>query len=146
MKEASWDDCEDSFLAAKISPDRARAKTLVETAHARIKFATAAPINEGNANFVFENYYTSALETLTAVILLNGFKIENHVCAGFYLRDVMKRDDLFRLFDHCRSKRNALVYYGRKADLPSAKESIGMADRLIVELSTIFDNSFARKP
>jgi hypothetical protein len=146
VRDASWEECEDSASAVRISPDRVRAGVLAETARARIRFAMAGPVAEDTANFVFENYYTSVLEMLTAVILLGGYKIENHVCAGFYLRDVLKRDNLFRLFDHCRSRRNALVYYGRKADLVSAKESIGKAGLLMKELSAVFERLLGAGP
>lgn len=144
MKEGSWDECLESGLAAGISPDKVRAKNLMETARARMKFVTGVPLSAENANFVFENCYTSVLEMLTSVILLGGHKIENHVCAGFYLRDVLKKGDLFILFDHCRSRRNALVYYGRKADFPSAKDDIAKARQLMGGLSSVFD-SFQHK-
>ncbi|MEK6826543.1 MAG: hypothetical protein AABX90_02860 [Nanoarchaeota archaeon] len=36
MKEASWDDCIESNSALKVSPDKGRAKSLIETAEERI--------------------------------------------------------------------------------------------------------------
>ena len=141
MKEGSWEDCVESVISVKVSPDRARAKSLVETAKARIEFVKNIAVKEENANFIFEAYYSSALETLHAVLLLDGFKVDNHVCAGYYLRDVLKKEALFRIFDDCRFKRNSLIYYGKKADFTTAKETILKANRLIRELSLIVEES-----
>lgn len=130
MKEASWDDCLEES-AIKISPDNERAESLIETSKERINIV--GEINERNANFVFEDYYTSILELLQAIVLKNGYKILNHVCLGFYLRDVLRREDLFRIFDEIRYKRNSLTYYGKRMDFKVAKEIILKCKRLFSE-------------
>ena len=139
MKEGSWEECVESVISVKVSPDRARARSLVETAKARIEFVKGNAVKEENANFIFEAYYSSALEMLHSILVLDGFKVDNHVCAGYYLRDVLKKEALFRIFDDCRFKRNSLIYYGKKADFATAKETILKANKLIWELSLIFE-------
>ena len=59
------------------------------------------------------------------------------MCLGFFLRDVLKRGDLFQIFDDCRFKRNSLIYYGKRMDLEDAKESIKKAKKLMDELNKI---------
>ena len=97
MKESSWTDCVEEGSAVKISPDKARAKSLIETANERINVISS--INERNCNFVFEDYYTSLLELLQARTFKKGFNILNHLCLGYYLRDILNRSDLYILFD-----------------------------------------------
>mgnify|MGYP001582144153 CR=1 FL=1 len=97
MKEASWDDCIESNSALKVSPDKGRAKSLIETAEERISLVEE--INEKNCNFIFEDYYTSILELLQALIIYKGYKIINHIRLGYCLRDVLERGDLFIIFD-----------------------------------------------
>lgn|SRR3989338_5190140 len=135
MKESSWKDCIDSFTARSITPDKEKAKSLVETAYERIQ--QLREVNEKTANFVFEDYYSSILEILHAIVIVEGFKIENHLCIGFYLRDVLKREDLFRFFDNCRFKRNSLVYYEKRMDFDTAKDAIDAAEKLLRELKKI---------
>ena len=113
MKDASWGDCLYSNSSLKITPDKEKAKSLIETAEERIK-VSVRDLNEKTANFIFEDYYSSVLEALHALVLLDGYKVDNHVCLGYYLRDVLKKEDMFRLFDDCRFKRNSLVYYGKR--------------------------------
>lgn len=136
MKEASWNDCIYSNSALKITPDKEKAKSLIETAEDRIKFSIR-DLNEKTANYIFEDYYSSVLELAQALVLLHGYKINNHVCLGFFLRDVLEKENLFRLFDDCRYKRNSLVYYGKRMDFKTAKDAIEKAKRLMNKLNII---------
>lgn len=135
MKESNWDDCLEDTSARNVSIDRDRAKSLAETAKDRISLITR--IDEKNCNFVFEDYYTSLLELLQASAFLNGFNISNHICIGFYIRDVLKREDLFNLFDDVRFKRNSLTYYGNKMDFETAKQAIEKCKKIIKEVNPL---------
>ena len=126
MKEASWADCLHSSSCVQITPDKWKAKSLVETAEERIKFLDKE-LNENTANYLFEGYYSSILEIVHAIVAEKGFKVINHVCLGFFIRDALKKDDLFRIFDDCRFKRNSLVYYGKRMDFETAKVAIEKA-------------------
>ena len=138
MKESSWNECLIYNSAIKITPDKEKTASLAETAEERIKFSLRE-LNEKNANYVFEDYYSSIMELLHALLLLDGYNVNNHVCLGYYLRDVLKNDELFRLFDDCRFKRNSLVYYGKRMDFDTAKDAIEKAKRLLKELNKIIN-------
>ncbi|MFH2020884.1 MAG: hypothetical protein ABIJ34_05690 [archaeon] len=132
MKESSWNDCMASNNARNISPDIIRAKSLVETSMQRIGLITL--INQKNCNFVFEDYYTSIIELIQAMTFKKGFNISNHVCLGYYLRDVLKREDLYLAFDDVRFKRNSLTYYGKRMEYDTAKIAIDKCKLLIREI------------
>ncbi len=134
MKERSWDDCLTSKSAKNVSPDINRAKSLIETANERISLIKN--LNEKNCNFVFEDYYTSLLEILQAMTFKKGYNILNHLCLGFYLRDVLKREDLYLSFDDLRFKRNSLTYYGSRMDFETAKQAIEKCKKIIKELES----------
>jgi uncharacterized protein (UPF0332 family) len=87
MKEADWNDCLKNFSSVKITPDKQKAKSLVETANDRIECCNKE-LNNKTANYIFEDHYTSIMELVQALALLAGYKITNHVCLGFYLRDI----------------------------------------------------------
>ncbi|MCD6367611.1 MAG: hypothetical protein J7L45_00835 [Candidatus Aenigmarchaeota archaeon] len=135
MKEANWNECIEDNSAIRISPDTERAESLIETAKERISLVHK--IDEKNCNFVFEDYYTSLLEFLQALLIIKGYKVLNHLCLGFYLRDVLKREDLFRIFDTLRYKRNTLTYYGRKMDFDVCKEAIKKCNKAINEIKVL---------
>jgi hypothetical protein len=133
MKESCWNECIENTSARKISKDEKRAESLIDTAKERINLISE--ITEKNCNFVFEDYYTSILEIIQAKAFLEGYNISNHICIGFYIRDVLKRNDLFRIFDDIRYKRNSLTYYGSKMDFETAKEAIEKCKKMIRELN-----------
>lgn len=137
MKEASWKECLENNTSIKISSNKAKASSLIETARDRIKFIEKIKINKSNARFLFENYYSSLTEIIHAILIIEGFKVSNHLCLGFYLRDELKRKDLFLIFDDCRYKRNSIVYYGKGLNFEVAKESISKIKEIIKELEVI---------
>lgn len=136
MKEANWDDCIGFQDAVRITPDRGKAKSLVEIAEERIRF-TSKEISEKNANFIFEDYYSSIIELVHSLVILAGYKVSNHICLGYYLKDILKREDLFRVFDDLRYKRNSLTYYGKKMDLETAKETIEKSKLLVKQIKEL---------
>lgn len=142
MKEGQWSECLESASAIAVSPNSAKARSLIDIAQGRIAFLGGLPVAEQNANYIFEGFYSSAMEMLQAIVLLGGYKVLNHVCLGFYLRDILKRADLFRLFDDCRYKRNSLVYYGRRMDMRVSNEAVRKARELIGELEIIIKRTF----
>jgi len=141
MKEASWADCLSYNDSVKITPDKEKAKSLIETAEERIRYSNKE-VNEKTSNYIFEDYYSSVLEMMQALVLLHGYKVANHVCLGFFIRDILKKADLFRAFDDCRFKRNSLIYYGKRMDFETAKDAIEKAKRLIKELNKIISIRF----
>ena len=132
MKETTWNECLDNLSVKRVSPDIHRAKSLQETAKARIRLIQE--ITEENCNFVFEDYYTSIIEIIQAMTFKKGYNILNHICLGFYIRDVLKREDLFILFDDIRFKRNSLTYYGKRMEFKIAKQAIEKCKRILKEL------------
>ena len=132
MRETNWSDCLGNTSAKIISPDVKRAESLIETAKERISLIKE--VTERNCNFVFEDYYTSLLELLQAITFKQGYNILNHICLGFYLRDILKREDLYRIYDDVRYKRNSLTYYGSRMDFETAKQAIERCKKIIPEL------------
>ena len=137
MKESNWNECIECNSAAKISPDSKKAKSLIQVAGGRTLYLESNRLDEANANYIFEGLYASISELIHSIAFSEGYKIFNHICLGFFLRDFLKKEALFRMFDDCRYKRNSLVYYGKKMDFESAKDSIEKAKRLIKGLKNI---------
>lgn len=136
-KESTWEECIESNASLNISPDKAKAKSLIDVSLGRNEYLMESDVKENNVNYIFEGYYSSALEMLHAMLLLRGYKVTNHICLGYYLRDILHNDELFRLFDDCRLKRNSLIYYGRKMDFATGKDAIEKCKKLIEELKKL---------
>jgi len=135
MKESNWKDCLDNQSARITTPDLKRANSLIKTANKRISLIKE--INKENCNFVFEDYYTSILELLQALTFIKGFNISNHICLGFYLKEILKREDLYMIFNDLRYKRNSLIYYGDEMDFETTKQTIEKSKKLIKEIKKL---------
>jgi hypothetical protein len=139
MKEADWEDCIEQNSAIKRKVDKGKANSLIETAKARINFLENNVLDENSCNFIFEGYYSSVTELLHSLVLLNGYKIHNHICLGYFIRDVLKNRILYEKFDDCRYKRNSLLYYGKQMRFEVAKESINLCIELVDEITNLIN-------
>ncbi|RLE41211.1 hypothetical protein DRJ16_06655 [Candidatus Woesearchaeota archaeon] len=72
------------------------------------------------------------------IALFLGYKISNHVCLCYFLREHLGREDLSRVFDDLRFKRNMLVYYGKRMEFSIALEAINHSKMLFSQLTNIF--------
>ncbi len=139
MNESSWDDCLELNSSIKISPNKSKAKSLIETAKGRLDYLAKDSENPQTAIYIFEGKYTCVVELIHALTILDGYKINNHICLGNYIKDVLKKEELFRIFDDCRIKRNSLVYYGRRMDFEICKDTIKKLNHLINELDRLIN-------
>lgn len=131
----NWNECL-LYAAKKTSPDLLKAKNLEKIAINRVLFLQQNK-DENFLNYVFEGYYSSLIELLHAKLLVDGFKVENHICIGYYIRDVLKDAKLFQLFDDFRYKRNSLIYYGKEMDDVVVKKTLQKIMKTIKEVQNI---------
>jgi len=134
----NWNDCITDFSARKTKPNPSKTKSLIETAHERIEQSNK-DINEKSANFIFEDYYTSILELLQSIVQTKGFNVQNHICLGYYLRDILQEPTLFQIFNNLRFKRNSLIYYGKRMDFPISQDAINKSKFLFNELNKLLN-------
>jgi hypothetical protein len=138
MNESSWNECLTSNTSIKTSSDKARAKSLIETAQQRIAFTEKKNASGQELKFVFEDYYSSMIEILHAILSIKGYKVLNHLCLGFYLKDILKREQLYKGFDKLRIKRNNILYYGKEMDSEILEEDISTIKKFIKEVEKIY--------
>ena len=121
----NWSECQN--YSRKVKPDFERSRSLRKIALKRI--GCMAEISD--LNFKFEANYSSLLEIFHSKAIELGYKIENHVCLGLFVKEVLGNLDAYRIFDDSRLKRNTLVYYGGEMTLKIAKDSISKIMNLI---------------
>ena len=111
-----WKTCIDEGNSVKITPNIKRAEFLARHAENTLKAVKKIKLDNDNASVFFANYYDAFLEMLHAVMYVKGYKVANHYCLGYYLRDVLGEDEAFRTFDKARKIRNSIIYYGEIFD------------------------------
>lgn len=146
MNEKNWGECITEGSAIVSSQDIKKANSLKRTAEGRIAFFDKQEITETNADYIFEGVYTSLIEVLHSLLITEGYKVSNHICLGYYLRDILNRKNLFRVFADLRYKRNSIIYYGKGMDFDVGKDAIEKCKRLIRELKKIIKEKFEKSP
>lgn len=131
-----WFSCQEDNIVLTITPDISKSKSLIFTARKRVEFANSSSIGL-YGNFIFEVYYSSIVELAHALILKRGFSCSNHLCLGFFFRDILGDVFLFDLFDFCRQKRNSLVYYGSMVSSDQANSLCSKAASLFSKLDSL---------
>ncbi|MFW6233711.1 MAG: hypothetical protein ACOC3Z_03555 [Nanoarchaeota archaeon] len=132
-----WDECLLENEVISCSVDEGKCLSLIKVSEGRIMFLDKQKLDNFNVNYIFEGYYTSILELLHVLTLYKGLKIKNHICIGYYLRDVLKKEDLYAVFDDLRYKRNSLMYYGKEMDFDIAKDAIKKSKELLQNIRKI---------
>ena len=87
-------------------------------------FVTSINIDESNAPILLKNFYESLLEVLHSLLYSKGYKVLDHVCVGFFIRDELRDAESFNIFDKYRKIRNSIVYYGESVEKEVAEDGI----------------------
>ena|SRR3989344_4836963 len=135
----NWEDCKRDKEAVKISPNPERARSLEKQSKRRKEFVLKQEINKDNAVILFCELYESVLELIHSLLYCEGHKILNHICIGYYIRDVVGNKKLFDIFDRSRKIRNGNLYYGEDYSLETLKEGIDDLKILYGEIKNKID-------
>jgi len=126
--------------AAKISPDRETAKSLMNNVGERLRFLQT--INKKFPNIVFETVYEIIRESVNALMLLEGYKPYSHEAVIAFLErfytDRFTEYDLTTLND-LRIKRNNSLYRGEKISSEYANKSIKFLDEIIPKIKQLYE-------
>jgi hypothetical protein len=56
---------------------------------------------------------------------------------GYYIKEILRKEELYRVFDDLRYKKNSLTYYRKMMDFDTAKTVIQKSNVFIKELQII---------
>jgi hypothetical protein len=79
-------------------------------------------LSEITASSKISLLYDSLRELLEALALKNRFKIYNHECYTYFLKEVLNESAKAEEFDELRKVRNSINYYGKEVSIQETKE------------------------
>jgi hypothetical protein len=123
-----------SGKAKKVMPNKFRASGLFKSAIEAIETAKIIPLGTGTAKTILRELYEGLREYCEAIGYLHGYKFTDHESIGYFLRDVLKEQSLYRKFDRYRRLRNGINYYGEDVDIETIKEAIKEIPSIVSEL------------
>ena len=96
-------------------------------------------MNEVNAASKFSLAYDSLREVLEALSLKNGFKVYNHECYTYFIKEILKENYKGDEFDEIRKARNKVNYYGQEITIDESKLLISRIKELRKHFANLLD-------
>jgi len=115
-------------------PNKIRALSLFKSSIQAVETAKTILLNESTSKTILRELYEGLREYCEALGYLKGYKFLDHESIGFFLRDFLKEDSLFKKFDRYRKLRNGINYYGESVDIETVKEAAKEIPKIIKEL------------
>ena len=126
--------------AKKVMPNKIRASSLFKSSIQAIETAKVIRLNTDTSKTILREFYEGIREYCEAIGYLNGYKFLDHESIGFFIRDILKEQSLFKKFDRYRKLRNGINYYGEDIDIETLKEAIIEIPIMIKELEKYSKN------
>jgi hypothetical protein len=119
-----WEKAIQEGKVLKISPNEQRAASLIKSSVKLLKIIEKIELDDDNGFFILTNHYDIVLESMHALLYKKGYKVLDHVSIGYYIKDILKKIELFNIFDKYRKIRNCILYYGRSVGIETARQAI----------------------
>ncbi|MBU2589175.1 MAG: hypothetical protein KKB39_00255 [Nanoarchaeota archaeon] len=130
-----WKGCIKKNLVKEIKVDENLIKSLISSA--KVKIDAEESIEGKFSEPKISLIYDALRMFLEALALKNKYKIYNHECYVFFLKEILKKSDFAYQFDKARKIRNAINYYGKRISEKESRQIIKEIKLLIKELQNL---------
>lgn len=124
-------------IVKKQSPDKCRAKFLIEESENTEKFLLEIPkkigINDSNANAIIKIAYDVIMELIRARMLIKGLNSSGrgaHESEVAYLRELNFSEADIQFANQLRYFRNGILYYGKQFDKEYAEKVLNFLSKI----------------
>ena len=107
-----WKICEKDYVR-KVSPDINKVNSILKMCDIRLRFTEKHEIDNETASIITEDYYEIIKELLTALLLKDGLKSENHECLISYFKEKHSKYEYeINIIHELKNIRNRISYDG----------------------------------
>ena len=117
-----FEECIKKRIAKEVNKDEELIKSLLKTSKNKLNSEEKLRLDEITSVSKISSLYDSLRELLEALTLKNGFKIYNHECYTYFLKEILNKNMIAEEFDELRKIRNSVNYYGKEISIQEAKE------------------------
>lgn len=125
-----WKKCLKKRIAKEINKDDQLIKSLTKTSNNKIESEEKLELNLVTSCSKISLTYDSLRELLEALAISYGYKIYNHECYTYFLKEVLNKSSEGDEFDELRKLRNNINYYGKEITTTEAKDVIKRIKKL----------------
>ena len=135
-----WNECLKKRIAKNVSVDEDLIKSLIKTSENKLKSEEKLRLDESTSTSKISLSYDSTREVLEALTIKKGYKIYNHECYTYFLKEVLGKSVYGDEFDELRKIRNALNYYGKEITIQETEEVLKRMKKLRKELLELLNS------
>ncbi len=135
-----WTGCKKNRLIKEVALDKNMIISLIMTSSRRLSSQALLKLNDETADSKISLVYDALREILEAISLSRGYKIYNHECYYYFLREILRESALADKFNSFRVLRNAINYYGKTISANEAGEIINEMIKLIDRLKKLLND------
>jgi len=115
-------DCLKKSIAKEVKTDWELIESLKKTSQNKLDSAKILKLSEVTLGSKISLLYDSLRELLEALAIKNGYKIYNHECYTYFLKEILNESFKGDEFDALRKIRNSINYYGKEISVQEAKD------------------------
>ena len=107
-----WEECNNGHIR-KVDYDEDKVKSMLKLCRVRLKVVEKIELDEETASIIAEGLYEIIKELLTALLLMQGLKSDNHECLiAFFRKNYPAMEYEAQVIYELKSVRNAIDYEG----------------------------------
>lgn len=123
----------------RVVKDKLRAQSLIKVAKDALLAAKELQLKEHNYNSIIRELYESLRQHCEAIGYLHGYKFESHEVITYFLKELLKEENISLRFDHYRKLRNGINYYGRNVNKETVEQGLKEIPEIINKLEKYLD-------
>ena len=137
-----WEQCNKQRLVKKMHVDRELITSLMKCSEDKSFSASLLELNERTYSSIIVLCYDSLRELLEALSIQNKYKIYNHECYVYFLKEILREEEFSKTYDRIRKIRNSIIYYGQNLSLEETKIIIRDIKLLIERCKKLLKEKF----
>ncbi|MEK6833001.1 MAG: hypothetical protein AABY32_03045 [Nanoarchaeota archaeon] len=114
--------------------DKELITSLIKSSKNKLSSGQKLKLNEITSSSKISLLYDSLREILEALAIKNRYKIYNHECYAYFLKEILNEIAKGDEFDELRKIRNSINYYGKDISVNEAKNVLERIKKLREEI------------
>lgn len=123
-------ECLKKRIAKEVKEDKELIKSLLKTSQNKLDSEEKLELNDITSGSKISLLYDSLRELLEALAIKNGYKIYNHECYTYFLKEILNESIKGDEFDELRKIRNSINYYAKEISIEEAKDLLNRLKQL----------------
>ena len=130
-------ECLKKRIAKEVNEDKELIDSLIKTSQNKFDSEKKLELTEVTSSSKISLLYDSLREILEALAIKNGYKIYNHECYTYFLKEILNESIKGDEFDELRKIRNSINYYAKDITIEEAKDVLKRIMKLRKEILSL---------